>query len=68
MSWTIRLKGCTRCGGDQSMERDTYGTYAMCLQCGATQDQPPQQEKERRQAWQGEQAGRPSPTSQRVFA
>lgn len=32
----IRTKACKRCGGDLSLERDTYGTYAACIQCGAT--------------------------------
>ena len=28
------LKACSRCGGDLFSERDTYGTYISCMQCG----------------------------------
>ena len=31
----IRTKACKRCGGDLSLERDKYGTYVECIQCGA---------------------------------
>ena len=31
----IRPKSCKRCGGDLSLERDKYGTYIECIQCGA---------------------------------
>lgn len=31
----IWLRGCTRCKGDLSQERDEYGDYIACLQCGA---------------------------------
>jgi len=31
----VRPKACKRCGGDLSLERDKYGTYAECIQCGA---------------------------------
>ena len=30
----IRLKGCTKCGGDINLENDMYGYYVSCLQCG----------------------------------
>lgn len=30
----FRLKGCPRCGGDLFLERDLYGAYYCCLQCG----------------------------------
>ncbi len=29
------LKGCKKCGGDLFLERDRYGSYVSCLQCGA---------------------------------
>ena len=32
----IRTKACKRCGGDLSLERDKYGSYVECIQCGAT--------------------------------
>ena len=28
------LKGCPRCRGDLFRERDHYGWYVFCLQCG----------------------------------
>ena len=28
------LKGCPRCHGDLFRERDQYGWYVFCLQCG----------------------------------
>lgn len=28
------LKGCMKCGGDVSLERDLYGPYGDCIQCG----------------------------------
>ena len=31
----VRTKACKRCGGDLSLERDKYGTYIECIQCGA---------------------------------
>ena len=30
----FKLKGCPRCGGDLREERDKYGAYDICLQCG----------------------------------
>ena len=27
-------KACPRCGGDQALERDYYGSYVSCLTCG----------------------------------
>lgn len=32
----VRIKACKRCGGDVSLECDTYGIYAECIQCGGT--------------------------------
>jgi hypothetical protein len=28
------LKGCPKCNGDLNQERDMYGEYTACLQCG----------------------------------
>ncbi len=28
------LKGCSRCLGDLYQDRDIYGNYIVCLQCG----------------------------------
>ena len=30
----LRLKGCPRCNGDIFIDRDMYGWYEQCLQCG----------------------------------
>ena len=35
MRCLIRTKACKRCGGDLSLERDKYGAYVECIQCGA---------------------------------
>ena len=34
----ILFKACPRCGGDIRTERDFYGAYKMCLQCGHNVD------------------------------
>ena len=36
----IYLKSCDRCGGDMNSNRDMYGEYRMCLQCGHIVDIP----------------------------
>ena len=28
------LKGCNKCGGDLYLEKDRFGSYVSCLQCG----------------------------------
>ena len=30
----IKLKACPKCHGDLYLERDQYGSYMSCLQCG----------------------------------
>ena len=30
----LYLKGCPRCAGDIYADRDEYGAYRQCLQCG----------------------------------
>lgn len=32
------LKGCPRCAGDLYEERDQYGPYINCVQCGLNKD------------------------------
>ena len=32
MKW--KLRSCPRCGGDTYIEKDFYGWYEICLQCG----------------------------------
>lgn len=34
----LRLKACPRCRGDMHDNRDEYGIYAECLQCGYMRD------------------------------
>ena len=34
MTKELELKQCPRCGGDTHTNRDMYGTYKECLQCG----------------------------------
>ena len=52
----LRLKGCPRCKGDIVLDKDHYGWYEHCLQCGylrdleskvEAQEQPAQVEKVR---------------------
>ena len=30
----LELKGCPRCRGDIQYDRDLYGVYKQCIQCG----------------------------------
>ena len=32
------LKSCPKCRGDMYLEKDNYGTYRQCLQCGFIRD------------------------------
>lgn len=34
----LRLKACPRCKGDVHANRDMYGHYNECMQCGHMQD------------------------------
>ena len=34
----IFYKACPRCNGDIHINRDIYGTYKQCLNCGNMQD------------------------------
>lgn len=34
----LELKSCPRCKGDMHTNRDMYGAYKECLQCGHMQD------------------------------
>lgn len=37
----LRIEKCTRCKkGDVSIEKDQYGWYEYCLQCGYIRDLP----------------------------
>ena len=34
----FKLKSCPKCNGDVLIDRDHYGWYEECLQCGFTLD------------------------------
>ena len=34
----LYTKACPRCTGDVKLDRDNYGVYAKCLQCGFNRD------------------------------
>ncbi len=36
----LYLKGCPKCHGDMYLEKDSYGVFRQCLQCGMIQDAP----------------------------
>ena len=35
------LKGCPRCRGDLHINKDIYGEYKQCVQCGYMEDLEP---------------------------
>ena len=37
---SLYLKSCPRCKGDMNSNRDMYGEYRLCLQCGNSVDIP----------------------------
>ena len=39
MHCLVQTKACKRCGGDLSLERDHYGIYMQCIQCGAVSNE-----------------------------
>ena len=34
----LYLKSCTKCGGDMYEDKDSYGAFHQCLQCGLMRD------------------------------
>ena len=37
----LKIRGCTRCNkGEVFIDRDQYGWYQCCLQCGYSRDLP----------------------------
>lgn len=34
----LYAKACPRCSGDIKLDKDNYGVYAKCLQCGFNKD------------------------------
>lgn len=45
----IEFKGCPKCHGDLYLNRDMYGKYKSCLQCGYVKDLEEESEKEVRE-------------------
>ena len=43
----VNFRACGRCGGDMHMNRDMYGEYIECLQCGHMQDIQKELKKQR---------------------
>ena len=37
----LMLKACPRCRGDLYIDRDFYGQYKQCIQCGHMEDLAP---------------------------
>ncbi|MFQ6026421.1 MAG: hypothetical protein ACE5Q6_02775 [Dehalococcoidia bacterium] len=35
------FKSCSKCNGDMYLDRDAYGEFRKCLQCGQIQDLEP---------------------------
>ncbi len=36
----LELRACPRCEGDLHTNRDMYGSYKQCIQCGYMRDLP----------------------------
>lgn len=34
----IELKSCPKCHGDMYLDKDAYGSFRQCLQCGLMKD------------------------------
>ena len=34
----LYFKSCPKCNGDMYLDRDAYGSFRQCLQCGNLQD------------------------------
>ncbi len=47
---TLRLKACPRCKGDVVFERDNWGWYEQCIQCGYLHDLQDEVEVKQQQA------------------
>jgi len=47
---TLRLKACPRCKGDVVFERDNWGWYAQCIQCGYLRDLQNEDEVKQKQS------------------
>ena len=40
----VRNRSCRRCGGNLAVERDKYGSYIACIQCGGIDRELPKRE------------------------
>jgi ssDNA-binding Zn-finger/Zn-ribbon topoisomerase 1 len=54
----LRLKACPRCNGDVVFERDNWGWYEQCIQCGYLRDlqnelEVKQQQPQDEESWVG---------------
>ena len=49
----LRLKSCPRCRGDLLLERDSWGWYEQCIQCGYLHDLQEVVEVRQRQSQEG---------------
>ncbi len=45
----IKFKGCPKCRGDLYLNKDMYGKYLSCLQCGYMKDLTEEPEAEVRE-------------------
>jgi hypothetical protein len=45
----FKLKGCPRCHGDIYLDKDLYGVYEQCIQCGYMLYQTPVKAKKQAQ-------------------
>ena len=55
---TCRFRSCPRCGGDTFIDRDVYGWYEHCLQCGYLRDLKSVVGLGQQQAYGGKEKGR----------
>ena len=39
---TLYFKACPKCGGDVIVDRDPYGRFFKCMQCGLLRDVAPE--------------------------
>lgn len=56
----IKLKACPKCHGDMTLEKDQYGSYLSCLQCGSI--------KELTEVSPAEKAKQPVPEREKIAA
>ncbi len=64
----LYMKACPRCKGDVHMNRDSFGAYAKCLQCGFNRDFPNKRSGIPTDATAAGDAGLPAPDEKREAA